>query len=306
MADRVPPEVERLVREREERRAARDFGAADVLRRQVRELGFDIEDSPTGPRVTPGPASAAPAARRVPPDQVPSVLEQPPAADASVHWLVQGWPEDILRGIQAFRRHQGSRTVQHVVVDAAGTDSAAWRSDVEVVALDRDHGWAAGRNAGLKRTTGRVAVLVDGSVEPTGDVLGPLERALDDPSVGLAGPFGVVTEDLHQFEASKGPDVDAIEGYLMAFRRDLLRELTGPFDDRFRFYRAADIELSFRVKDRGLRCVVVPLPLRRHEHRMWANTPEEERERLSKRNFYRFLDRWRGRLDLCVAHGHED
>src|SRR5439155_4393412 len=136
------------------------------------------------------------------------------------------------------------------------------------------------------------------------DVLGPLERALDDPSVGLAGPFGVVTEDLNEFTQDDGPEVDAIEGYLMAFRRDLLLELArfGPFDDRFRFYRAADIELSFRVKDRGLRCVVVPLPLRRHEHRMWANTPEEERERLSKRNFYRFLDRWRGRLDLCVAH----
>src|SRR5207247_10300422 len=130
--------VERLVREREERRAARDFGAADDLRQQVRDLGFDIEDSPNGPRVTPVLAAAAlAAARRVPPDQVPSVLEQPPAADASVHWLVPGWPEDILRGIQAFRRHQGSRTVQHVVVDAAGTDSAAWRSDVEVVALDR-------------------------------------------------------------------------------------------------------------------------------------------------------------------------
>ena len=34
---------------------------------------------------------------------------------------------------------------------------------------------------------------------------------------------------------------------------------------------------------------------------MWATTPEDERERLSKRNFYRFLDGWRGRTDLLVA-----
>jgi len=40
----------------------------------------------------------------------------------------------------------------------------------------------------------------------------------------------------------------------------------------------------------------------RHEHRMWANTAEQERARLSKRNFYRFLDRWRGRTDLLVSN----
>jgi hypothetical protein len=302
----VPPKVERLVREREERRRARDFGAADDLRRRVHELGYDIEDGPSGPRVT-ATAAAAPASGRVTPDWVPSALGEPPSADVSVQWLVQGWPEDVLRGIGAFRRHQGGRKVQHVVVDAAGTGSGSWPEDVEVVALDRDHGWGIGRNAGLRRAAGRVVVVADGSVEPTGDVLGPLERVLDDPSVGLAGPFGIVTGDLHHFDQSNGPDVDAIEGYLMAFRRDLLRDLapSGPFDDRFRFYRAADIELSFRVKDRGLRCVVVPVPLQRHEHRMWASTPAEERDRLSKRNFYRFLDRWRGRLDLCVAHRHD-
>ena len=48
------------------------------------------------------------------------------------------------------------------------------------------------------------------------------------------------------------------------------------------------------------RATVTPVPIRRHEHRMWTATPEEERARLSKRNFYRFLDRWRGRTDLLV------
>jgi len=96
--------------------------------------------------------------------------------------------------------------------------------------------------------------------------------------------------------------VDAIEGYLMAFRREVLAS-AGFFDEKFRFYRTADIEYSFRVKDQGLKAVVVPVPVMRHEHRMWANTPEDERSRLSKRNYYRFLDRFRGRLDLCVGTG---
>jgi cysteinyl-tRNA synthetase len=146
---------------------------------------------------------------------------------------------------------------------------------------------------------GRVVVVADGSIEADGDVLGPLIGALDDPTVGVTGPFGLVTEDLHEFHSSEGPDVDAVEGYLMAFRRELIGEGVR-FDAKFRFYRTADIELSFQIKARGLRATVTPVPVQRHEHRMWAATPEAERARLSKRNFYRFLDRWRGRTDLLA------
>jgi GT2 family glycosyltransferase len=163
-------------------------------------------------------------------------------------------------------------------------------------------------NAGLRRATGRLVLVADGSVEPTGDVLGPLAGALEDPTVGVCGPFGIVTADLREFEPSDGPDVDAIEGYLMAFRREVLAA-SDLFDEKFRWYRTADIELSFRIKDAGLRAVVVPVPVERHEHRMWFETPPADRARWSKRNFYRFLDRWRDRWDLTVGgapdHRHD-
>src|SRR5207302_7953205 len=108
------------------------------------------------------------------PGDVESVLEDPPTSEFSVQWIVQGWPEDAVRGLEAFRRHAGGRTVQYVVVDAAGTEASTWPEDVEVVPLDRDHGWAAGRNAGLRRSAGSIVVVVDGSIEPTGDVFTPL------------------------------------------------------------------------------------------------------------------------------------
>ena len=84
----------------------------------------------------------------------------------------------------------------------------------------------------------------------------------------------------------------------MAMRREVLADVGG-FDERFRWYRTADVELSFRVKDRGLRKVVVPLPVSRHEHRAWFETDPAERAKWSKRNFYRFLDRWRGGGTSC-------
>ena len=290
-------EARRLAEERRERRAAKEFGAADALRDRIRELGYEVADTPDGFDLH---ALSSEAPRRVPPGEVESVLDETPRHDFSVHWIVQGWPEDAVRGIEAFRRHAGGRSAHHVVVDAMGTDPSIWPGDVEVVALDRDPGWAASRNAGLKRSSGRIVVVVDGSVEPTGDVFTPLERVLKDPAVGICGPFGIVTDDLREFRDADGEECDAIEGYLMAFRREIL-ETAGFFDEKFRFYRTADIEYSFRVKDQGLRARVVPLPLARHEHRVWTNTPEEDRARLSKRNFNRFLERWRGRTDLTVS-----
>ncbi|HEY2804100.1 MAG TPA: glycosyltransferase [Actinomycetota bacterium] len=204
--------------------------------------------------------------------------------------------------MESFRR-RGGADQQHVVVDTMSGDPArsSWPGDVELVALAPSTGWAAARNAGLRRATGSIVLVVDGSVEATGDPFPPLARALEDERIGIAGAFGLVTRDLREFEGSGGPDVDAIEAYLMAFRRDVVEELGG-FDERFAFYRSADLELSFRVKDRGYRTVVVPgLPVERHEHRQWTTTPVEERDRLSKRNFNRFLERFRGRFDLCVA-----
>ena len=145
-------------------------------------------------------------------------------------------------------------------------------------------------------------VLFDPGVQLTGDAVTPLLRALDDPNVALAGAFGVRARGtLKEFVASEGPEVDAIEGYVVAFRRaDALA--VGGFDPRFRFYRIADFEFSFRMRDRGGRALVVSgLPVVKHEHRLWESTDPEERERLSRRNMYRFLDRWRDREDLMVG-----
>jgi glycosyltransferase involved in cell wall biosynthesis len=299
----VPDEIRRLAEERERARTARDFGAADDLRERIRRGGFEVTDTPDGPQLSahPSPARAAREAARLRPNDVESLLGDPPSFDASVQWIVEGWPLDVVRGIESFRSTGvGERSVQHVVVDL--TDREGWPQHVDVIRLDRGTGWAAARNAGLQRTAGEIVLLVDGSVEATGEVIGPLVDTLRDRSVGLTGPFGLVTDDLREFRESPGPECDAVEGYLMAFRRSLLAE--GPrFDERFKYYRSADIEFSFQVRARGLRATVTQVPVRRHEHRMWANTPEDRRERLSKRNFYRFLERWRERMDLTVGAG---
>jgi hypothetical protein len=292
----VPDEVRALAAEREERRKARDFAAADVLRDRIRELGFTVVDGREGPSFEPVEITREP---RIRPQDVESVLDEPLTADASVHWVVEGWPEDVARALAGFHANEGGRDVQYVVADVTQTHPAAYGDGVEVLRLEAGTGWGAARNAGLKRSRGRIVMAVDGSVEPTGDVFGPLEAALEDPTVGVCGPFGISTRDLRQFHDSGGPEVDAIEGYLMAFRRDVIRDV-GLFDEKFAWYRTADIECSFRIKEAGMRAMRVDAPVRRHEHRAYHSTPPAERDRLSKRNYYRFLERFRDRFDLLV------
>lgn len=173
---------------------------------------------------------------------------------------------------------------------------------LRIITLDPPVGFGIAVNAGIEAAAGEAVILFDPGVELTGDAVSPLLTTLADPAVVVAGPFGLRAEgNMKEFTESGGPDVDAIEGYCIAFRRSDAMAVQG-FDPKFRYYRIADVEFSFRMRDRGGRAVVVPgLPVERHEHRLWEATEPAERERLSKRNMYRFLDRWRSRTDLLVG-----
>jgi hypothetical protein len=307
-----PAEVRRLAEQRANARSAKDFAAADALRDQIAEGGWVVTDAPAGFSLEPAGDDDA-AVGALDPSQVGSMLDQEPAFDVAIHWVCEGWLDDIDRAIDAFAANAGSRRLQLVVADVTGEAVDRWREreDVEVVWLRDDTGWAAARNAGLSRSLAPVVIAVDGSIEPTGDVFSPIETALKDPTAGVVGPFGIVTDDLREFdEAPNDGPCDAVEGYLMAFRREVLTEVGG-FDEKFRWYRTADIDWSFKVKDAGLGCSVVSLPVEKHEHRAWAAASEQQRTSWSKRNFYRFLDRYRDRWDLVLSgepehHDHDD
>jgi cysteinyl-tRNA synthetase len=49
--EEAPPEAQELLREREEARAARDFATADAKRDELAALGWEVRDTPEGPRL---------------------------------------------------------------------------------------------------------------------------------------------------------------------------------------------------------------------------------------------------------------
>lgn len=268
-------------------REAGDFAAADLVRERLREGGWEVVDTNEGSRLN-------------------EIEPTPSSRTVTMLTLVHGWPDDLDRWLDGVFRHTRSHDFEALVVDNSGqlavSDRVAARRGerVGILAVQPPQGWADAANRGLEAATGGVVVLFDPGVELTGDVAGPLLGALSDPNVVAAGAFGVRGEGrVGHFHSHAGPQVDALEGYVLAFRRHQALE-AGGFDRKFRFYRLADFELCFKLRDRlgGRAVVVADLPVERHQHRLWEELGEEERERRSRRNYYRFRDLWGGREDL--------
>lgn len=235
-----------------------------------------------------------------------STSPAPPARAVTVMTVVHGWQPDAERWLLSVFTHVKADFEALIVDNSGDARIAGWLAGraaerLRVLKLDSPLGFADAVNAGIEASAGSDVVLFDPGVELKADAITPLVEALRDPTVVVAGPFGLRAQpSLKEFAESNGPEVDAVEGYCMAFRRSDALAIGG-FDSRFRFYRIADVEFSFRLRDRGGRAVVIPdIPVERHAHRLWESTAPAERERLSKRNMYRFLDRWRSRGDLRV------
>ena len=293
--------AERLLRERSQARQEHDFARADALRDELRALGWDVQDAASGSTLRPVLPEQAVATGYARPEDLASLLGDAPSVDASLVVVAEEHPADLERFLRAAARQPTAPGSELIVVsNAPSYDVAAMvPPDATLLATSARLGWADAANLGLRRSHGSVIVLLDTSVEPTADFLTPLLAAFDDPSVGVAGGFGLVTENGRQFEEAPAGPVHAVEAYCLGLRRGALRAVGG-FDAHFRFYRNADIDLSFAVRDAGWRAVAVDLPLVRHEHRGWTSLPDAERNRLSRRNFYRYLKHWGDRPDLLA------
>ena len=308
----IPDEVLTAAHERAVARAERNWSEADRLRAQIEAAGWTIADRGTDFALSPASpptVEAGGVVRYGSSADVPSRADEPASAFATVVLVATDWPADLERALAGLRGHQRDALQIVVVADgpSAEQDAALEQVDAEVVRTSDRLGQAAAVNIGIKRAAGPVIAVIDTSVEPTADILTPLVLALDDPTIAIAGGWGVVSDDLRHFRDAPAGDVDAIEGYAMAFRRDDANA-RGPLDERFRFYRNLDLWWSLVLRDEGegqtpRRALALELPAVRHEHRGWTSLPDAERDRLSKRNFYRIIDRFGSRKDLLLSRG---
>jgi cysteinyl-tRNA synthetase len=310
----VPHKIAERIAKRAELRKNLDYKAADQIRSELQLDGYVIQDSVSGTRVRPKTAwekheeewntysSAA---------EIETLIDEPDSKEITVAITASNYMDDVKRCVKSALQWLGERDAEILVVDNGSSDGTSeWlektdKSNPRVRVLHIDHviGEGSAKNIALKQSLGKTIVMLDTSVEIVGDVFGPIEEKLSDDSIGVYGPFGLRTDDLHHFHDGEGEsgDMDAMQAYCFAFRRERLKDVGFPRES-FRFYRNLDLDFSFQFKEKGYRVVADQnLPVRLHEHRVWSELAEGERDELSRKNYRRFLDRWGDRADLLTS-----
>jgi len=248
-------------------------------------------------------------------DRIADLPDESAAADthrATVSLVVDGWPDDVRTCLDALLRH----TTDDVVVQALDLGNVDGAGDaMHEFAGDRLHewhlagpsGWSQSRIALLRADRSRIHVWCDLSTVFTGDALTPLLDAIDgSEDVVGSGWRGVrvdLDDDWRSFVDAPAGDVDALLGYLFAMRRSAALAAGGPHP-KARFYRNADIEFSFALKEATTpaRLVVPPgeLPVRQDRHRGYHDSDPDYRDKESAKTYGRFLQKYRGRTDLLA------
>ena len=296
-------DVVALAEQRAAARAGKDFAESDRIRDRISDAGWTVRDGSDGYVL----------AARPPYDVLSSVTDlpdrtgEPDHRRCTVAVLVEGWPVDVRTCVEALVRH-APQDVVVLLLENGPTDAGAAVHElatahpgrVEELHVERVAGWSAARQALLDADTAAVHVLLDPSTVLEGDALTPVLDAFDDPSVAGAGWRGVRVEDGWRTFEDAGPgEVEALLGYLFAVRRSAAGQV--PLPPKARFYRNADMEWSFLLREAGVGRLVVPagkLPLRQDRHRGYHETPADYRDKESRKTYDRFLQRFRDREDL--------
>src|SRR5207248_2257815 len=289
----IPADILALSHERDELRKRGRYDQADALKRQIEEAGYSIKDNPHGAHLVILPSVQADGTVYRTARQLPSLLDEADSCTFSVNILAANSFEQTRRCLESVLHFAGKNDLEVILVDNASQDElGSWAEAlrqhdprVHVLHTTRRMGAAEARNIGLKQSRGRYILLLDVSVELTGDIFTSLTKTFADNKVGITGLHGLQTDDLRHFAQSQQREVEAVGGVCMAFRRKLLKQV-GLFDERYRFPYYMDIDFNFAVRDEGARVVVTPnLPVLCHPLMEDTAMSEAERTRVTKRNF---------------------
>jgi GT2 family glycosyltransferase len=167
-------------------------------------------------------------------------------------------------------------------------------------------GVARAWNMGAQLAAGDLLCYLNDDVSVGAGALESLSEQLRaDPGIGQIGPAGSYWRDCQhdRFAESEGPiDVDVVSGFCFMLRAATFHQLGG-FDVAFTPAGCEEIDLSYRIRQAGLRCVVDPRPAIKHFHHHGVSAHRTEihymgqvidTETLHTRNSTYFRQKWNG------------
>lgn len=184
--------------------------------------------------------------------------------------------------IQSLLRNTTYPNYELIIVDNASSDDtrnylrylSRTQANVTVVLNDRNLGFAAANNQGLRLATGDCLVLLNNDTVLPKGWIDPLLRHLQDPQIGLVGPMtnavgneakvDVDYVDLEHMEAfadrhvarhrGRTFDISMLAMFCVAMRREVFERI-GLLDEAFGIGMFEDDDYSRRIQAAGLRTV---------------------------------------------------
>ena len=95
-------------------------------------------------------------------------------------------------------------------------------------------------------------------------------------------------------------DVDVLFSYFFAMDREFALRAGGA-NTSATYYRNADIEMSLAIRAAGGKLFQMDLPLIQGRHHGYHDVEPDYREKKSKENYNRILEKYRGRTDILSA-----
>ena len=315
-ADPAPESVHALAEARARARRERDWDTADRLKAEIEATGWKVIDAATLyslERAASRDVVEGDVVRYGASTSVPSRLEEPAQPGATVVLVADGTAAAAERSLVALARHAPPGTQVVVVANGPAIAMSSSSSGIEVLATSARLTHAAALNAGLRRATRSIVIVLAAGIEPAAGTIDGLAAALDDPGVAVAGSVGLLTDDLARWErAPTGQAVVAgLAGEAMAFRRADYA-VRGPLDEAFADSAYVAPWWSLVLRDTGeeepgdaaprTAAVVAGEPLPGAEPWTWT-TAGPESDRAERKGRYRLLRWFAGRRDLAVRAG---
>ena len=209
--------------------------------------------------------------------------------------------EDFSRCVASIRAH--SQTPISIFASGKETQKVETLFPNESVTWQKNKlGWGHSVNHFLNSVSEKYVVIMDPSTNFTGDAIAPVVTKLDEGYHGVGWRGGLVNvEDEWRSVDDRGEgEVDVLFSYFFAMDREFALEAGGA-NPSATYYRNADIEMSLAMRAEGGKLFQMDLPLIQGRHHGYHDVDPDYREKKSKENYNRILEKYRGRTDILSA-----
>ena len=162
-------------------------------------------------------------------------------------------------------------------------------------------GWGHSVQHLLHTIETKYVVLMDPSTQFVGDAISPAIAEADKGFVAVGWKGGLINlDDEWRSVDDKGDgEVDVLFSYFMIVNRQFAIDAGGA-NTSATYYRNADLEMTLSLRAHGGKLLQMALPLTQGRHHGYHDVDSEYRDKNSKKNYQRLLDRCRGRNDILA------